>query len=266
MLAGELVTLRPIEPDDYPALAVFANDVELELLGGGDPPTPTPQASVAAAYEQLRENPDSINFAITANEAAGKLIGQCGLWRHDQLGRTVELGITIGVREYWGRGYGREAVALLVDYAFRLRNVRKVHLSVHANNTRAIRSYTAAGFIEEGRLREHVWSDGAYVDLVLMGRLRRPDDDPPLLSRKDTRPHAPDSDTSATQLRSFADRGSHAAAPPSRESVEPSSLQAVDSQHQLHPDGSAIDQVVPKHAHCPEGESFTSSRPGSSAA
>lgn len=177
MLTGELVTLRPIETDDYPALAVFANDVELELLGGGDPPTPTPQASVAAAYEQRRENPDSVNFAITANEAAGRLIGHCGLWRHDQLGRTVELGITI-VREYWGRGYGREAVALLVDYAFRLRNMRKVHLSVLATNDRAIRSYTAVGFAEEGRLREHVWSDGAYADLVLMGRLRRPEDDP----------------------------------------------------------------------------------------
>lgn len=177
MLTSELVTLRPIEPDDYPILTVFANDIEVELMGGGDPPTPTPQASVAAAWEQLRENSDSINFAITANEATGKLIGQCGLFRHDQLGRTVELGITIGVREYWARGYGREAVALLVDYAFRLRNMRKVHLSVHATNTRAIRSYTAAGFVEEGRLREHVWTNGGYVDLVLMGCLRQSGND-----------------------------------------------------------------------------------------
>lgn len=177
VLTGELVTLRPIEPDDYPTLNRFANDVEVELLGGGDPPSPTPQASSAAAYEQQRENPDSINFAITANEANSKLIGQCGLWRHDQLGRTVELGITIGVREYWGRGYGREAVTLLVDYAFRLRNLRKVHLSVHASNTRAIRCYAAAGFVEEGRLREQGWSNGAYVDLVLMGRLRQSEKD-----------------------------------------------------------------------------------------
>ncbi|MDQ2839184.1 MAG: GNAT family N-acetyltransferase [Actinomycetota bacterium] len=176
MFTGALVTLRPIEPDDYPALAAFTNDVEVELFGGGDPPTPQPQASVAAGYEQLRENPDSINFAITANDDEGKLIGQCGLFRHDQLGRTVELGITIGVRDYWGRGYGREAVALLVDYAFRLRNMRRVHLAVHASNERAIRSYAAVGFAEEGRLREHVWSDGAYVDLVLMGRLRQPED------------------------------------------------------------------------------------------
>jgi len=173
MLSGKLVTLRPIEPEDYPTLAAFANDVDLELLGGGDPPTPTAQASVAAAWERLRENPDSINFAVAANDAAGKLIGQCGLFRHDQIGRTVELGISIGVREYWSRGYGREAVGLLVDYAFRLRNMRKVYLSVHASNDRAIRSYTAAGFVEEGRLREHVWSNGAFVDLVLMGLLRQ---------------------------------------------------------------------------------------------
>lgn len=177
MLTGELVTLRTIEPGDYATLAVFSNDVELELLGGGDPPTPRPQASVAASYEQLRENPDSVNFAITANDAGGKLLGQCGLFRHDLLGRTVELGITIGVREYWGRGYGRESVALLVDYAFRLRNLRKVHLSVHASNSRAIRAYTAAGFVEEGRLREHVWNAGGYVDLVLMGCLRRTEGD-----------------------------------------------------------------------------------------
>lgn len=175
VLNGELVTLRPIEPDDYPTLTVFANDIEVELLGGGDPPTPSPQASVVATWEQLRENPDSVNFAITANEATGKLIGQCGLFHHDQLGRTVELGITIGMREYWGRGYGREAVTLLVNYAFRLRNMRKVYLSVHATNTRAIGSYTAAGFVEEGRLREHVWSNGCYVDLLVMSRFRQPE-------------------------------------------------------------------------------------------
>lgn len=173
MLTGQLVTLRPIEPDDHAGLEVFANDVEVELLGGGDPPTPTPLASVVAALERLREDPDSVNFAITANDAAGKLIGHCGLFHHDHVSRTVELGIGIGDRDYWGRGYGREAVGLLVDYAFRLRNLRKVHLAVYGSNTRAIRCYQAAGFVEEGRQREHVWSDGAYVDLLRMGRLRR---------------------------------------------------------------------------------------------
>jgi len=56
-------------------------------------------------------------------------------------------------------------VAILTDYAFTMRNVPKVHLSVHATNERAIRAYEAVGFVVEGRLREHAWSNGAYVDL-----------------------------------------------------------------------------------------------------
>jgi RimJ/RimL family protein N-acetyltransferase len=53
-----------------------------------------------------------------------------------------------------------------------LRNFHKVFLTVQANNMRAIRSYEACGFAEEGRLRQHVWSNGQYFDLVYMGILR----------------------------------------------------------------------------------------------
>jgi RimJ/RimL family protein N-acetyltransferase len=170
VLTGELVVLRPIEPADYPALARFANDIPLSLLVGGTPPVPRPLATVAALYEDRRTNPDEVNFAITDRD--GLVIGQCGLFRHDPAGRTAELGIAIGDRDYWGRGYGREAVRLLAEYAFRVRNLRKVHLSVNATNERAIRAYTAAGFHEEGRRPRHIWCDGDYVDLVLMGRFQ----------------------------------------------------------------------------------------------
>jgi RimJ/RimL family protein N-acetyltransferase len=170
VLTGELVILRPIEPEDYPALAVFANDIEVSQLVGGRPPVPMPLATVAELFEKRRTNPDEVNFAITDQD--GALIGQCGLFRHDQTGRTAELGIAIGDRDYWDRGYGREAVSLLTEYALRVRNIRKVHLSVNATNERAIRAYTAAGFSEEGRRLRHAWCDGAYVDVVLMGRFQ----------------------------------------------------------------------------------------------
>jgi RimJ/RimL family protein N-acetyltransferase len=126
VLTGDRVTLRPIEPADYPALAAFANDIEVSVLIGGSQPLPMPLASMAALQEQRRESPDEINFVIVADD---KVIGQCGLFRQDLVSRTAELGITIGDRAYWGRGYGREAVSLVVDYAFRVRNVRKVHLA-----------------------------------------------------------------------------------------------------------------------------------------
>jgi RimJ/RimL family protein N-acetyltransferase len=94
---------------------------------------PMPQATVAELFEKRRTDPDEVNFAITGQD--GALIGQCGLFRHDSAGRTAELGIAIG--------------------------------------DRAIRAYTAAGFSEEGRRLRHVWSDGDYVDVVLMGRFQR---------------------------------------------------------------------------------------------
>ena len=112
---------------------------------------------------------DDAEFAI---EADGKLIGQCALFEFDHVSRTAELGITIGDKAYWGRGYGRDAIRTLLDYAFRLRNLRRVYLAVNGNNGRAQGAYRACGFVEEGRLRAHVWIAGAYVDLVYMGLLR----------------------------------------------------------------------------------------------
>jgi RimJ/RimL family protein N-acetyltransferase len=63
-------------------------------------------------------------------------------------------------------------VGLLLDYAFRIRNFRRVWLEVHAANERAIRAYQACGFVEKGRMREHVWLDGRYVDNVIIGVMR----------------------------------------------------------------------------------------------
>ena len=93
------------------------------------------------------------------------------LFNVDEIARTAELGITIGDAAYWGRGYGRESVRLLLRVAFRYRHVHKVWLYVHAGNERARHAYAACGFVEEGRLRAHVWSDGRYDDLLVMGIL-----------------------------------------------------------------------------------------------
>lgn len=170
MLQGEKVKLRAIARDDLPRLWEFNNDLEVELAGGGDPPMPQSLARLQAEFDQqaARGGRDGAHFVI---EADGTVIGQCGLGDFNQTNRTCELGIGIGDRAYWGRGYGRDAVCLLLDYAFRLRNMRRVWLRVNGNNERAIRAYRACGFVEEGRLRAHAWSNGVYVDLVHMGIL-----------------------------------------------------------------------------------------------
>ena len=172
MLKGEKVILRGITRDDLPRIWAYNNDVEVELAGGGDPPMPQSLERLQAEFEQqaAKGGRDGAVFAI---EADGRLIGQCGLSNFSDIDGTAELGITIGDKDYWGRGYGRDAVRVLLDYGFRMRNFRKVWLRVWGNNERGIRAYRACGFIEEGRLREHVWSNGAFHDLVYMGVLAR---------------------------------------------------------------------------------------------
>ena len=171
MLQVKNVLLRALRPDDLPRLCEFNNDVEVELAGGGDPPKPQSLARLQAEYDASvsRGGRDDAAFAV---EADGALIGHCALFGFEPTAQTCELGITIGDKRYWGRGYGREIIRLLLDYAFRLRNQQRVFLKVHSRNERALRAYCACGFIEEGRLRRHVWSNGAYDDLVMMGILR----------------------------------------------------------------------------------------------
>ncbi len=171
MLQGEKVLLRAMNRDDLERLCEFNNDVDVELAGGGDPPMPQTLARLQAEFDTRvsQGGRDDASFAIVVD---GQMIGQCALYQFDATAHTCMLGITIGDKRYWGQGYGRDAVRLLLDYAFRLRNQHRVYLSVNGNNERAIRAYKACGFVEEGRLRSHAWSNGAYIDLVYMGILR----------------------------------------------------------------------------------------------
>jgi RimJ/RimL family protein N-acetyltransferase len=171
MLKGEKVILRAIEREDLERLHAINNNLAVELAGGGDPPMPQSMARLMAEYDSNASHGgrDDAGFAI---EVDGMLIGVCALFAFDNTAHTFELGITIGYPEYWGRGYGREAIQMLVNYGFHYRNAHKIWLRVHGVNERGQRAYTAVGFVEEGRLRQHVYSNGQYDDLIVMGILR----------------------------------------------------------------------------------------------
>jgi RimJ/RimL family protein N-acetyltransferase len=171
MLKGPRVVLRALTKADMETLCEFSQDLELELLSGGDPPLPWTQEAWNKWFDDHlgKEQKESVNYGI---ETEGRLIGTCGLWHFNLHAQTCHLGISIGDRELWGRGYGREAIGLLLDYAFRVRSFRKVSLTTSGTNERAIRCYRACGFVEEGRLREQLWVNGGYVDEIQMGILR----------------------------------------------------------------------------------------------
>ena len=172
MLRGEKVILRATTRADLERICQFDNDVELSILANGAPWRPELLARYQAEFDDaLHREPrqDRVSFAI---EADGKYIGDCSLQRIDPISRTAELGISIGDRDYLGRGYGRDAIRVVLGYAFRMQNLNRVWLETGSDNERAIRCYRACGFVEEARLRQHAWSDGGRVDGVCMGLLR----------------------------------------------------------------------------------------------
>jgi RimJ/RimL family protein N-acetyltransferase len=78
------------------------------------------------------------------------------------------LGIAIGVKTYWGKGYGQEAIRLLLDYGFNLLNLNSVMLGTFSFNERAIHCYRQVGFKEIGRRRQARIIAGKKYDAVLM--------------------------------------------------------------------------------------------------
>src|SRR5947209_8702940 len=106
MLRGDRVTLRPTRREDLQRQWEFNNDVEIELLGGGDVPEPQSLERLQAEFDDEvgKGGRDGASFAI---EADGLYIGRCGLFHIDEAARSAELGIGIGDHAYLGKGYGR---------------------------------------------------------------------------------------------------------------------------------------------------------------
>src|SRR5438034_4609644 len=144
--------LRGIERSDLPRLLDIRSDAELERLVFGAP-FPHSLAELEAAFDADAAKPaaerDSIEMGI---EVGGTLIGRIALFHFERIGQTCRLGIGIE-RPMWNKGYGRDAVATMLRYAFEDLNMHRVSLDTLASNERAIRSYRACGFVEEGRLR-----------------------------------------------------------------------------------------------------------------
>lgn len=170
MLRGERVLLRAVQREDLDGLWDLFEDLELTARWSDRPPVPWSREDWVSRFErhlgEMRR--DDVEFAI---EAEGAFIGKCGLQHVDHYRGLAELGIALG-RDHWGKGYGQDAVRTLLEYAFRHLNLRKVWLKVLADDARAVGAYKKVGFVEEGRLREDAWFDGAHRDSLVMGILR----------------------------------------------------------------------------------------------
>jgi len=168
MLKGERVILRAVEREDLKRLHELEQNVGLVLLGDGQW-QPVSLVKWEKEFDKQIDEEEHSRFVI---EADGRVIGGCGLHHRNRRDGTAQFGIGIYDPDYVGQGYGRDAIGTLLGWAFRIQNYRRIWLETLAVNERAIRAYHAIGFVEEGRLRNHAFFDGRYVDVLQMGLLR----------------------------------------------------------------------------------------------
>jgi diamine N-acetyltransferase len=168
MLKGKKVILRAEEREDLKRLHELTRNLELVVLSDGHW-QPEPLAQWEKQFDKRLEDQDKAHFVI---EVDGTVIGGIGLHHRDRRAGSAQFGVGIYDPEYLGQGYGRDAIETLLGWAFQIQNYRRIWLETHALNERAVRSYRALGFVEEGRLREHAFYDGRYVDVLVMGLLR----------------------------------------------------------------------------------------------
>jgi RimJ/RimL family protein N-acetyltransferase len=173
-LHGERVRLTALDSErDAEALARWSTDSEYWRLRYPFPAQPRTAAEMRAELDRQAEDRDTDVFEFGIRTLADdRLIGTIALFGVDAVNGDAEVGIGIGEREYWGRGYGTDALRVLLRFAFDELNLHRVSLSALGANPRAVRSYEKAGFVREGALRGQNHYGGQRFDEVCMGLLR----------------------------------------------------------------------------------------------
>ena len=163
-LLGDRIYLSPRNVEDVEKFAEWINDFEVTDYIGMSGQIMSLEGE--RKYLLENSNPEAIFSIITINE--DKLIGSVGLESIDYINRTATLGIFIGDKEYLSKGYGTEAIRLLLDYGFNYMNLHNIKLNLLSVNERALKCYKKCGFKETGRIRENRFINGKYYDTIAM--------------------------------------------------------------------------------------------------
>jgi RimJ/RimL family protein N-acetyltransferase len=170
MIEGKIVRIRALEQTDIDEIMKWVNDPEVidNLLMR----YPVSRCLEEKWLEKAYDTSDMRNKTFALETKDGVYIGGIGLHKINWENRNAEVGIVIGKKEYWGKGYGTDAMLALLAFAFHHMNLHRVYLQVYEFNVRGIRSYEKCGFKKEGALRDDRFSRGKYHDTIIMGILK----------------------------------------------------------------------------------------------
>ena len=165
------VYLRALEPDDYKTTIKWRNDDEIWSMVGG------PKYFVSTEFEKqwvnnAINNPKEIRLGICFKET-GELIGLASITDIDWINKSAHCPSMIGEKKYWGSGLGTESRLLLLEFAFYERGFERVWAHILEGNIASIKMFEKSGYKKEGLLRNSVYKNGRFQNLVAMSILRK---------------------------------------------------------------------------------------------
>ena len=172
MITGKYVRLRAIEREDIQRFTRWVNDpdvIKYTTLNA-----PISLAMEEKWFDQQVETAPTKSQVLAVEARVGNdwvHIGACDLRAIEPVNRAAEFGIMIGDKAHWNEGFGTETVKLMLKHGFEDLNLNRIYLYVVAEHSRGIKAYEAAGFKKEGVLRQALYKNGVYNDVVLMSVL-----------------------------------------------------------------------------------------------
>jgi RimJ/RimL family protein N-acetyltransferase len=168
LFKGKQVKLTTLREEDIPVIEKWYND--MNFLRHFDKLIAVPRdcTYIGNFIKEMNNANDEFIFAIRSLED-DKLIGVTGFENIQWNNRVATIFIGIGENGYRGKGIGKEAMSLTIDYAFNELNLHKLQLTVLQYNTAAIGLYESLGFIKEGVFREFILRDKTRYDLINYG-------------------------------------------------------------------------------------------------
>ena len=162
-LIGKKCFLSPIEMSDAEQYTIWLNDQDVVT----NLSLSTAVITVEGEKRFLTSLSNGHNYGIIDSNTE-KLIGNIGLMDVNHIHKSAEIGVFIGNKDYWGKGYGSEALSLLIDYSYQTLNLHNIMLRVYSFNERAIKCYENIGFKKIGIIREAITKNQQTHDIVLM--------------------------------------------------------------------------------------------------
>lgn len=165
---GTRVILREQSPEDAAFFAYWFNQPQVMFQCGFT--DPTDEVHERFTIENSHKSEDSIWFTIT--DLNGSILGETGLLRMWPAWHCTDLSIIIPDPQKQHKGYGTEAIRLMLDLAFHSYDMNRVAIGVVGQNTNALAFYRKIGFRQEGIQEQGYYYNGEYSDFVMMRILR----------------------------------------------------------------------------------------------